>query len=323
MKNKTLVSVIILAIAIIGGVYYFAIREKPVVPTEKVAVRIGHLALVQPIFVAQEKGYLAEAGLDVQLQKFSNANLIMEALSRGEIDGVGTIAYSTLFAFENSSPDKFRIYHGASETKDTGFSALIVKKNSGITSPEQLKGKKIVMRSGLSSKSQGEVVIKAIGLDIKDVEFIQVESSLLISVFAKDEISAFLDIQPFATMIVQKGLGEVLIVSPRAKYVLNPYPLAGAVLSREFIAKNPDVAKKFKSAIEKAIEFIRTNETEARKIFQKYLELEENIAINMPLAKFEKVSEVDREAVAKLADYEVEHKILDKKPDTTNFFFEN
>ena len=149
------------------------------------------------------------------------------------------------------------------------------------------------------------------------------EPSLLVQTFAKDEITAFLDIQPFATVILQKELGDVLIVSPRAKYVLDPYPLAGAVLGKEFVTKNPDVAKRFKSATEKAIEFIRANETEARKIFQKYLELEENIAINMPLARFEKVSEVDREAVGKLADYEVEHKILDKKTDITNFFLEN
>lgn len=305
-----------------GGYYYAKNNQKFSSPVNSMVLKLGYTTVpAHAMFIAKERGYFNEAGLNVDFQKFSNANLIMEALSRGDLDGAGAVSYSTLFAFENISPGKFKIYHGFTEIKDNGWSSLVVKKNKGIKEAKDLIGKKIVMRTGLSSKVQAELVLKAIGLNLNDIELVPVESSLLVAVFAKDEISAFLDVQPFAAIIVQKGLGDVLIKSPRAEFIQNPYPQAAAVLSQSFIDKNPDIAKKFVSAINKAIDFINSNDTETRKIFKQYLELDEDIAMNMPLAKFEKVSEIDREAVGRLSDFEVGYKILDKKPVLTSVYW--
>jgi NitT/TauT family transport system substrate-binding protein len=317
MKNKIILLVIILVV-VLGGVYYFTTKEKTNISLETTTIRAAYLPIALPIFIAQEKGFFADAGLDVQLQKFSSANLMTEAIARNDVDVAEGIGYSTLFAFENASPNKFRIYYGTDETKDTGFSTVVVKK--GITSPEQLKGKKIVIRSGFSPKVTAELIIKGVGLDLKDVELVPVDASLVVTTFAKNDISAMIDVQPFGTVAVQKGLGEVLIISPRAKYILDPMPLGTAIINNNFAAKNPKTSDKFINCVNKAIEFIRTNESESREIFQKYLELDENVAKNMPLMRFKKVSEVDKSAVGALADFEVEHKILDKKPDLQNFF---
>lgn len=317
MKNK-IIPLIIILVVVIGGIYYFTTREKTTLSVETTTIRAAYLPIALPIFIAQEKGYFADAGLNVQLQKFSSANLMTEAISRNDIDVAEGIGYSTLFAFENASPNKFRIYYGTDETKDTGFSTVVVKKS--ITSPEQLKGKKIVIRSGLSPKVTAELIIKGVGLNVNDVELIPVEASLVVTTFAKDDISAMIDVQPFGTVAIQKGLGEVLITSPRAKYILDPMPLGTAIINNDFLVKNPKTSDKFISAVNKAIEFIQNNNAEAREIFQKYLELDENVAKNMPLMRFNKVSGVDKNAVGALADFEVENKILDKKPNLQNFF---
>lgn len=321
MKNKIILATTL--IILIGASLIYFLKPDPVTPppAEKIHIRHGYTAQIpQPVFIALQKGYFAEAGLDVELQPFSNSNLVLEAMSRGDLDVGGIISYSTLLAFENKSPDKLKIYHGFSETTNTGFSSLIVKKDSGITDPKQLRGKKIVMRTGLSSKSVAELVLTKIGLPPAEVEFVQVDYSLLVQTFAQPDIAAFLDIQPFATMIVEQGLGEVLIVSPRAKYIIDPYPLAGAVASTDFVTTNPEAYQKFRAAINKAIDFIDTNEPEARIIFQKYLDLAPNIAQKMPLGRYEKLVKIDHQAINKLADFEVEHKILDQKPDISGWF---
>ncbi|MDD2807645.1 MAG: ABC transporter substrate-binding protein [Patescibacteria group bacterium] len=284
-------------------------------------VKLGYNPLPHVAFVAKEMGYFDEAGLDVQLEKFSNTNLVMEALSRGDIDVAAAVSYSTLLAFENRSPGIFKLYEGWTENQDTGWSQLIVKKDSGITSPEQLVGKKVVMRSGLSSKAQGELVLSALGLDPKKIEFVQVDPPLLVLTFAKPEISAYLDIQPAATDIVEKGLGTTLIISPRAKYVINPFPVAAAALSVRFIEQHPREAQKFVQSIEKAIGYIEKNEQKTREIFQKYLGLDSAVAQNMPLPKYGNSKNINLDNVNRLADIEIKYKILDKKPIVSDWLY--
>ena len=324
MKKSSIVGILVAVLIIGGGVYYFQEQtpSSTEIPLSKTVIRLGHLPLPQAVFYAKDKGYFDEVGLDVQLKEFTNANLMMEAMLRGELEGTGNASYSTLLAFENKVHGKFKVYHGTSETKDTGWSSLVVKKGSGITSPEQLKGKKIVTRTGLASKVLAEGVFKGMGLNMTDIELIQIEPNLLIQAFGTPDVSAFLDAQPHGTILVQKGLGEVLIVSPRPRYIIDPFPTSGAVLSTYFIAKNPEAAKKFLEAVEKTIDAIKIDDPGYREAIKKYLKLEDDVMRNMPLSRVEKLSEIDRVSVDRLADFEVQHKILDKKPDTSSFYLD-
>jgi ABC-type nitrate/sulfonate/bicarbonate transport system substrate-binding protein len=76
-------------------------RKNQQPPAEKTVVRVGYIDLPAPIFIAKDKGHFEKTKLDVQLLKFSNSNLLIEALERGELHATAPIGYSTLFAFEN------------------------------------------------------------------------------------------------------------------------------------------------------------------------------------------------------------------------------
>ncbi len=259
----------------------------------------------------------------MQLQKFSNSNLLIEALERGESDATAPIGYSTLFAFENRKSGAFKVYGGYSENQNTRWSAIVTKKDGGISTAENLKGKKIVIASGKSPKSQAELIVQGLGLKTSDVELVAVDRNLILPVFAKGEISAFIGTEPTITLLNEKANGAIFISSPRVKYILDPYPTAGAVLSSTFLQMKAEAANDFMQAVNSAIDFIGTNEGESRKIFGKYFELEDVVALKMGLPKFERAAEIDKAAVEKLADAEVANKILDKKPDIAEFFLPN
>lgn len=322
MKNK-LIAILILAIVIVGGIYLVVSKKSNTPPPEKVVVKVGYIDLPTPIFVAKEKGYFEKADLDVQLQKFSNSNLLIEALERGELDATAPIGYSTLFAFENRKSGTFKVYSGYSENQTTHWSAIVTKKGSGISAAENLKGKKIVIASGKSPKSQAELVVQGLGLKISDIELVAVDRNLILPTFAKEEISAFIGTEPTIALLTEKANGIIFVSSPRVKYIQDPYPTAGAVLSLTFLQTKAETASGFVQAVNSAIEFIGTNEDESRKIFGKYLELEDVIALKMGLPKFERATEIDKVAVEKLADAEVANKTLDKKPDVASFFLAN
>ncbi len=286
-------------------------------------MKVGYIDLPAPIFIAKEKGYFERAGLDVQLQKFSNSNLIIEALERGELDATAPIGYSTLFAFENRKTGAFKVYGGYSEKQGTRWSAVVTKIDGGISTTDDLKGKKIVIAAGKSPKSQAELVVQGLGLNISDIEFVATDRNLILPTFARGEISAFIGTEPTVTLLLERANGFIFIASPRVKYIQDPYPTAGAVISSTFLQTETKAANNFVQAVDVAIEFISTNEYESRKIFGEYLELDEVITLTMGLPKFEKATDIDKAALEKLADAEVINKILDKKPNVVNFFLAN
>jgi len=319
MKNK-FITILVLAVVVVSGIYLVVSQRSNTPPPDKVVVKVGYIDLPTPIFIAKEKGYFEKAGLNVQLQKFSNSNLLIEALERDELDATAPIGYSTLFAFENRKSGVFKIYSGYSENQTTRWSAVVTKKDGGINVAENLKGKKIVIASGKSPKSQAELVMQGLGLKTSDVELVAVDRNLILPTFAKEEISAFIGTEPTIALLIEKANGTIFISSPRVKYIQDPYPTAGAILSSAFLQTKMKAANDFVQAVNSAIDFITTNEDESRKIFGKYLELEDAIALKMGLPKFERAAEIDKAAVERLADAEVANKILDKKPNIASFF---
>lgn len=320
MKNKIIFIIAIVLVMVLGGWHLLSTKEQATPAKEKIVLKAGYLDLPNALFLAQEKGFFAQANLNVQLEKFSNSNLMLEALERGDIAVTSEIGYSTLFAFENRKGGVFKVYAGYTETPDTNYSAIVIKKNSGLSTVAKLEGKKIVIASGKSPQSQTELIIKALDLDLSQIELVPVDRSLILPTFAKPEIAAFVGTEPAITLLTEKADGEVLVSNPRVKYIMNPYEIAGAVLSTKLLSDKPEIVRTFLKAINLAIDFIDANEVESRKTFGQYLRLEESIASKMGLPQFKKSSAIDKTAVDKFATLEVEAKIIEKKPDINKLF---
>lgn len=309
-------------LVIIGSVVYLSrlnTKKKEAVKNESSVIRVVLGQFPSALTIANENGYFAEEGIQVQKENIPNLNLTIEALGRGDVD-VAAINYSTLFAYQNVSPDKFIIFYGSIETKDNPYTLLIAKEN--IKSPRDLAGKKIAIRTGVQSEVEAKTVLKAMGLDLKKVELVVGETNFLATALNQPEISAVMAPESYATVILQKGLGVVLVKAPRAEYIFDPYPTAAGVLSAQLVKNHPDLAKKIKVAVDKAIDFMNSNEQESRKIFQNSLGLDEGVAMDMNLGINLKLEETDRKLIGKLIDFQVENKLLEKRPDFSNVYYQ-
>jgi ABC-type nitrate/sulfonate/bicarbonate transport system substrate-binding protein len=110
-----------------------------------------------------------------------------------------------------------------------------------------------------------------------------------------------------------------LVDNPK-KYVLNPFPTAGAVFSVEFLRNNPTAAKKISDATDKAIDFIRQNPEEAKIIVTRYIPLDTNISIKSNLYEYEKLADINKSNVQKLADILFENKAIEGDVDVSPLF---
>ena len=91
--------------------------------------------------------------------------------------------------------------------------------------------------------------------------------------------------------------------------------------SAKFLQRSPELARKVKAAEEKAVDYIRANEKEARSYLPKYTGLPEPLAMSIPLDRFMKLEEFDKEGGQ--AYFEVLYKegAYKKWIDTTKLYY--
>jgi NitT/TauT family transport system substrate-binding protein len=291
-------------------------------------VKIGYLRIVMslPTFVAQEKGIFAEQGVKVELLPFQSGTEIMDALLAGRIDCIGSNAMTGYWFAAQTAPDRFKIFLAYGTTagvKEDNAFAVVVKKDSPLQSLKDLKGKKVGTFPGASSVALAKAVIRK-EIDLEQVIFTEIAPPNMIPALASGQIDAFFTPEPFGMIAVAQGVGRYLIKSPLTLLKLKRgIPGAGFAFSAQFLKERPEQAMKVKAAIEKAVDYIRTNEKEARPYLVTYTGLPENLAMNLPFDKWIKLDELDRKAGQEYFDVLYREGAYKDKVDTTKLYYKD
>jgi NitT/TauT family transport system substrate-binding protein len=288
-------------------------------------VKIGHLAIVPslPTYVAMEKGFFTEQGLEVELIPFQSGTDIVDALVAGRIDAecMGAITGNWLAA--QGAPDKFKIFlvYAADSNVDNTM-VVVVKKDSPLKDLKGLKGKKVGTFPGGTSLALAKAIIRK-KTDPNKVIFTELPPSNMVQALAAGQIDAYFSPEPFGMIAVYQGIGRYLIKSPCTLLGLKKGIVGGAFsFSAKFLQERPEVAKKVKAAIEKGADFIKTNEQEARGFLPKYTPLIPPVAARIPFEKWIKIKDLDKKAPQLYFDVLYKEGAYQKKVDTTTLYYE-
>ncbi len=159
-------------------------------------------------YIAEERGYFKDNGLDLTINHYEAGKLSTDALVAGEAD----IAVGADFVFVSNSFDNpdLRTFGTIAVAQDC---KLISRKDHWIKKPEDLKGKKI----GITRKSSGEFYLGRFltfhELSIADVEIIDLKPSKIVEAITNGSIDAALTWEPYIYNI-KRSLGENGIVWP-------------------------------------------------------------------------------------------------------------
>lgn len=298
MNNKTLIGLLI-TLLVIGGIWYFASNKQQVVKLETTKVKIASLPNVQglPVYVAIEKGYFKDAGLDVELVKFEAPNQIIDALLQGQVDLAhpgGATGIAGIADFKN--PGKLKIYALAGGNDSTVQNdAIVVKKGSNLKTIQDLKGKKLGIMAGTIQWQTiaREILDKNNLVYDKDVKIVEIALGLQAQALASGDIDAALIIEPVPTVVKAKGIGQELIPFAAAKYISNPFYAGAGIIRTDFAKENPKTTKKVMGAIAKAMEDIRANPDADRQYLKGYTQLDDTTIANAPILLFKMYNEFD------------------------------
>jgi NitT/TauT family transport system substrate-binding protein len=143
--------------------------------------RIGVLRLSSsaPVFIAQDKGYFREAGLDVELKFFDAAQPIAVATTSGDVD-FGVTAF-TAGLYNLAGKGTLKVIGGMSREKAgyplIGYFASNKAFEAGLKTPKDLAGKRIaVTQVGSSFHYSLGLLADKYGFKLSDVKIVPLQS---------------------------------------------------------------------------------------------------------------------------------------------------
>lgn len=233
-------------------------------------VRIGYFPNMTHIatIVALEKGFYAEQlGEDVTIttRTFNDGSSFMEGMSTDAID-IGTVGPTPALNNYIKNP-AHEIVAGAVN----GGAVLVVAKDSGINSVEDLAGKTVAIPTFGSTQDIGLMKsLQDAGLKVKtsggDVNTVKQAPADTAALFLQGEIDAAATQEPWGVNI-ETNAGAKLLLGPDEFAWGNESTNTVLVAKKDFSAANPELLKKALKAHAQAIDFINENPAEAIDLF--------------------------------------------------------
>lgn len=290
---------------------------------KSIKIKIAYLPVIQalPLFLAIQKGYFKEAGLEVEAVRFENPNQIIDSLLSGNVDFGSTSAATGITAISQfRNPDSLKIFalSGGSLPNHLDHS-LLVKKNSSISNIQGLKGKTLATLPGIQWRTIATAILKRNGLQPgKNVELVQLMLPLQLEALASGQVDAILTLEPIVTIGKLQNIARDLIPGAAAKFIADPFFAGCGVVPTPFAAKHPETTTALLKIFNKAIEDIRQHPDEARQYLKNFTPLNDQQIKAIPLPLWKMVSELqpeDLQAAQKFIDIFTQYGVISGKVD--------
>jgi NitT/TauT family transport system substrate-binding protein len=231
-------------------------------------LRLGYFANLThaAALVGVQKGFFASAlgsSVTIETHTFNAGGDAVTAILSGSIDATFVGPNPTTNAFVQSHGEAVRVIAGA-----TSGGALLVVKPS-ITSPAQLKGKKIAdpQLGGTQDialrwylKGQGFKTDTAGG---GDVNVLPQDNAQTLTAFRQGQIDGAWVPEPWASRLVVEGGGHVL-VDERDLWPGGQFVTTNLIVSKQFLDAHPKRTKALLEGLYQATQYINSNPADAQ-----------------------------------------------------------
>lgn len=214
-----------------------------------------------PLFVAQEKGYFDQEGLDVELVLIEDAKLRFAALAASRIDLLATTVDTMPLYLKDSQ--QYRYVFGLDES--VGADGILFKNE--IKSIADLRGKTVAYGKGSVMEFYLGALLADAGMSLDDVKGVNMTAGDAGSAFVTKQIDAAVTWEPYLYKGDQTEHGYKFTDTKQS-----PGLLADVVIAKAGYANNSKktIAALYRAWV-KAVDFSQNNPAEANKIMGKGL----------------------------------------------------
>jgi len=267
-----------------------------------------------PFFIAEEEGYFAEQGLQIEWVAIQRPPDAVPLLAQGEMDVSSDMTTVGLVnAMAQGAKIKFVADKGYLDPAGCTYNALIASRalvEAGeLEGPAQLKGRKIDAKPVLFEGYWVGKLLASAGLTFDDVELVDIDPAVEPEALNEGSVHLTVSSEPWVTRILQSGNG---VVWRTAQEVLPGSQFATIQFGPSLLEQNPDAGKRFMVAYLKGVRQYNEGKTERNlEIVAKYTELDRELLEQACWLPIDSDGSVNVKSILEFQDWAVEEGYID------------
>jgi NitT/TauT family transport system substrate-binding protein len=269
MNKKIIFAIIAVAIVALGAAFVLWLRapEGYSDKTESIAIAYSPFESTALLWIAEDQHFFSRNGLNITLRKYDTGVGSLDGMLNGEADIAAGV---TEFPMVGRALRKERIRTIGTINKGE-FLYLIGRKDRGIEKVSDLKGKRVGTTLRTIAHFYLGRFFELHGMNMQDITLVDVKTPAeWVNAVVNGDIDAIATAQPYANL-AKEGLGSNAVFWSAQ----SGQPLYGLIISsRDWIAKHPELTRRFLKSLAQAEEYAIRNPTEAKAIVQKGLNLD-------------------------------------------------
>lgn len=239
-------------------------------------VNFGVQPATMPIYIARAVGLLDEIekahDVKIEFKSFSYGAPENQALAAGELQ-IASAGMGPAIVASARLPAKLLAISILEQT------AILLPKNSALTSVAELKGKKIAFPG--KGSQQYPLLVKALddaGVKIDEVQLFKTKGSDVPTLLANESVDAGITWDPHVSKALAGGTAKVLIKAEKILPIKAGHYIGNGVYAREdFIAERPELVQDLITAIVKSIGIILDDPDKAVKLWSEQIGFPEDV----------------------------------------------
>jgi NitT/TauT family transport system substrate-binding protein len=207
-----------------------------------------------PYFIAEEEGYFAEQGIQMEWVSDMNSAQATPLLAEGKIDVITAYGISFVNAILRGSD--IRAVADMSSVPTAGCSAngIMARRDlveaGELDGPEKLKGRRIAWQSASQEEYHLEAVLQTAGLALDDVEQVTIPLPAEMDALADGSLDLTVTGEPWMTWMQQAGTGIIWM----PLHEIHPgFQSVTMLFGPSLLDNNPEAAERFMVAYLKAV----------------------------------------------------------------------
>ncbi|OFW32746.1 MAG: hypothetical protein A2074_04285 [Candidatus Aquicultor primus] len=235
----------------------------PADEAEKISIAVTPWPASAAVYVAHEKGYFRDEGLQETLREYPSGHLGLADLFTGKIDVATCGDTSIARAAVNGKPAMV-----VATLSEIDRAILIIARNDrNISKPDDFIGKRVGRVKGTSADFFLHIYLTTSYIDQKDVHVVDLEPDEVVEALVNGRVDAVSTCSPFTIQLRDRLGGNAVVLEEPNFYTMT----WNAVAKKEFTEKRPETVKRFLRAIIRANSYIKDDPAEARAISAKYI----------------------------------------------------
>jgi NitT/TauT family transport system substrate-binding protein len=200
------------------------------------------------LFLAKQKGWFDEAGLDVNIDDGKGSATTIQLVAASQLD----IGFAQLAAMAPA------ISNGVPVISIMGFvragdNGMMVPADAGWTTLKDLKGKKLAVPAGSATAAFADAFFKAGGVSRADFNIVNLDTSALVAAYSAGQVDGALStVAYFAPIVADKRPSKGILFSSVGLNV----PGYGLVVRKNELDSRKDVFAKFVAVQQKTFNYI-------------------------------------------------------------------